>query len=509
MEEFLRRCVRCLGALGIMAGGMPFAVQGAPHYDWVLSGARVMDPATGFDAQANVGLRGNRIAAITDAPLEGRRTVAASGLVLAPGFIDTHYHGTLPIHYRLALRNGVTTAMDLEFGTLGDEVADWYAERAGTSLINFGTASSHELARAAVLDGVRARDTSEAAATRRAPRWSRGTASESEARAIRTLLEDGLQAGALGIGTTLGYMPGVDGEALYAVQALAAGYGRQLSVHLRRTPGTNTDEINGAQEILANAVALGAPAMINHFNNPGWRQVHTLLRSLQARGHNVWGEIYPYAAGSTSINAVFFEPENWTGRLGRRYEETIFDPESKRFLDQEAFLALRQRDPTHIIISYKMPETEVVHWLGLPGTTLASDGLPALQPFPLAMPLEALPNAHPRAAGTYAKALRLAREHDLPLMPVLRQASTETAERFEAMGLKALAERGRVQVGAIADLVLFDPETVTDHATYENGSQPATGFAYVFVGGELVLENDRVRLEATPGAPIRFPASQP
>lgn len=153
MEEFLRRCVRCLGALGIMAGGMPFAVQGAPHYDWVLSGARVMDPATGFDAQANVGLTGNRIAAITDAPLEGRRTVAASGLVLAPGFIDTHYHGTLPIHYRLALRNGVTTAMDLEFGTLGDEVADWYAERAGTSLINFGTASSHELARAAVLDG--------------------------------------------------------------------------------------------------------------------------------------------------------------------------------------------------------------------------------------------------------------------------------------------------------------------------------------------------------------------
>ena len=485
----------------------------APGYDWVLTGARVMDPASGFDGVANVALAGDRIAAISEAPLTGAeatgaRRIDARGLVLAPGFIDTHYHGTLPIHYRLALRNGVTSTMDLEFGTLGDEVGAWYEERTGSSLINFGTASSHELARAAVLDGVRARDTSEAAKARRAPRWSRAVATDGEQGAILEMLEEGLQAGALGVGSTLGYMPGVTGKGLYDIQALAGRYGRQISVHLRRTPGTDIDEINGAQEILANAVALKAPAMINHFNNPGWRQVHRLLRALQAQGHNVWGEIYPYAAGSTTINAVFFERANWVERLGRRYED-IFDPTAQRFLDEESFLTLRERDPTHVVIAYKMPEAEVVQWLGLPGTTLASDGLPALQPFPLDMPLEDLPNAHPRAAGTYAKALRLAREHGLPLMPILRQTSTESAERLAALGLSAMEERGRVQVGAIADLVLFDPATVSDHSTYTEGSRPATGFAYVFVAGQPVVKADRVDLGATPGRALRFPPVSP
>jgi N-acyl-D-aspartate/D-glutamate deacylase len=94
-------------------------------------------------------------------------------------------------------------------------------------------------------------------------------------------------------------------------------------------------------------------------------------------------------------------------------------------------------------------------------------------------------------------------------MPILRQTSTETAQRLGALGLSAMAERGRVQVGAIADLVLFDPETVTDHSTYAEGSRPATGFAYVFVAGQPVLKADRVDVTATPGQALRFPPGSP
>ena len=92
-----------------------------------------------------------------------------------------------------------------------------------------------------------------------------------------------------------------------------------------------SDEINGAQEILANAAALGAPAIINHFNNPGWRRVYELISRMQSNGHNVWGELYPYAAGATTINAVFFDPSIWRDRLGRNYEETMLDPSTNEF----------------------------------------------------------------------------------------------------------------------------------------------------------------------------------
>ncbi len=473
-------------------------------YDVVIQAGRVMDPASGYDAIANVGLTGDRISAISNAPLNGKRVIDATGLVVAPGFIDTHYHGTQPIHYRLALRDGVTSVMDLEFGALGSRVREWYAAREGTSLINYGTASSHELARASVLDGINAIDTAEAASARSAPNWSGMLPDAGQTRDILAVIAAGLDAGAIGVGSTLGYMPGATADELFQVQALAAGYGRQVGVHLRHTPGTETEEINGAQEVLANAVALGAPAIINHFNNPGWRRVHDLLRKLQSKGHNVWGEIYPYAAGSTTINAVFLDPSVWKDELGQRYEETIYDVQTNRFLSEEAFLALRAADPVRVILVFKMPEEEVTAWVGLPGTTIASDGLPSLAPQPLDTPLESLPNAHPRGAGSYAKALRIARENDIDLMRVLAQTSYNSARHLGAMGLKDMQERGRMQVGSVADIVVFDPERVTDHATYTQGNLPSTGFRAVFVSGRAVLENDAVDLRQVPGKPIRF-----
>jgi len=122
----------------------------AADYDLVINGGRVMDPETSYDKVANVGIKDGKIATITHKEITGKQAIDAKGLVVAPGFIDTHFHWTRPIGYKLALRDGVTTAMDLEAGVYGPRVDEWYKMQAGKSQLNYGTSSGHEFARSKV-----------------------------------------------------------------------------------------------------------------------------------------------------------------------------------------------------------------------------------------------------------------------------------------------------------------------------------------------------------------------
>jgi len=122
-------------------------------YDLVILNGRVMDPETSFDSIRNVGVKSGRIAAITEDRITGKETIDAAGLVVAPGFINGHQHCQEPYAYRLMVRDGRTTIMDLEIGAFGEKVDEWYMRRTGNSPINFGVAVAHEFARAAVLDG--------------------------------------------------------------------------------------------------------------------------------------------------------------------------------------------------------------------------------------------------------------------------------------------------------------------------------------------------------------------
>ena len=125
----------------------------AKDYDLVILGGRVMDPETSYDAVANVGIKDGRIAVITEKSINGKESIDANGLVVAPGFIDTHFHWTRPIGYKFALRDGVTTAMDLEAGVYGPRVGEWYEMHEGRSPVNYGTATGHEFARNRVTEG--------------------------------------------------------------------------------------------------------------------------------------------------------------------------------------------------------------------------------------------------------------------------------------------------------------------------------------------------------------------
>jgi len=478
-------------------------------YDLVINGGRVMDPETHFDDVRNVGVKDGKIAVITTEKITGKETIDANGLVASPGFIDTHWHYTRPWSNKLALRDGRTTVLDLELGTHGPYIDQWYKERKGNAQVNYGQTVAHEFARAEVLDGFKgAEDVPSALKSRGGGTgWSSKHPSLEEGNRILELLDEGLQAGGLGIGSTVGYMrAGVSAREFFEIHRLAGLYGRQLGAHFRYTPGTEVTESNGIQELLANAAALGAPALACHFNNPGYNLVHELLGRMRERGLNVWGEVYPYAAGSTALNAVFLEPEMWVETLGHKYEETVQDVATGEWYTQKSREEMIKKEPTRVVLVFKMPKSAIVEWLRLPGATIITDGMPLVPDDGLTWdtPYEKLPNTHPRAAGSFAKALRLARENNIPLMQVVAMCSYNSARPLGTTGLKAMQERGRMQQGMVADITLFDPQTVTDNATYAKGTIPSTGIPYVIVNGTIVVKNSKVLKGVNPGQPIRF-----
>src|ERR1035441_3194413 len=121
----------------------------AQDFDVVIANGRVMDPASGMDAVRNVGIREGKIAAISADALHGRTVLDATGLIVAPGFIDLHSHGQTPENYRYKAMDGVTTALEMEVGV--SPVSAWYAAREGKALVNFGATSGHLPARMAVM----------------------------------------------------------------------------------------------------------------------------------------------------------------------------------------------------------------------------------------------------------------------------------------------------------------------------------------------------------------------
>jgi len=489
----------------------------ADDYDLVINGGRVMDPETKLDAVRNVGIKDGKIASITEQDIVGKEMIDATGLVVAPGFIDTHFHWTRPIGYKLALRDGVTTAMDLEAGAYGLRIGEWYEMHEGRSQVNYGTSSGHEFARTKVMQELPDADLLDAPFSVVKGRasgtaWFEKVATLEQGNRMLSIIDEGLRQGALGIASTVGYLPGATAREMFEVQRVGANWGRPTSVHLRYTPGTVTTEANGAQEILANAIALGAPAVINHYNNPGWQLVQELLVRLRARGHNVWGEIYPYSAGQTTINAAFVRPENWVEKLGNRYENTMQDPLTGEFYTREKYEKVLAEAPATQIVLYKMSPDAIPDWCRLPGVVYASDAMmlpggwddePGWD-----TAYEDIPNTHPRLSGTHGTCLRLAREKNIPLMQILEASSYNAAKYLSVTGLDAMKVRGRLQQGMVADITIFDPKTVTDNATYAKGTLPTTGIPFVIVSGTVVVRDSEVLKDVNPGQPIRFPVEK-
>jgi N-acyl-D-aspartate/D-glutamate deacylase len=451
-------------------------IQAQP-YDIVIANGRVMDPATNLDAVRHIGIRAGKIAAISPTPLTGRATIDAKGLVVAPGFIDLHSHGQTPENYRFKARDGVTTALEMERGAA--PFAEWYREREGKALVNFGASSGDIPARMVVMHDSGTLLPRDAAV-------KRATTPE-ERRQILDLLRRGLDEGAPGIGMGIAYFPLETRAEVLDVFQLAARRKAPIYVHVRNGGPAEPGVIDALQEVIADAAATGASVHMVHIASSGLRETALLLSMIEGarkRGLDITTEAYPYTAGMTDLASAIFD-EGWQMRQGGvTYSDLQWAATGER-LTPESFA--RYRKQGGMVAVHSIPEDIVRLALTNPLVMVASDGIMEEG------------KGHPRAAGTYARVLgRYVREqHVLSLMDALRKITAMPADR---LGIRT---KGRIAIGADADLTAFDPARVTDRATFEKPAQYSEGIPYVLVNGTVVVDRGELVPSVAPGRGVR------
>jgi N-acyl-D-amino-acid deacylase len=327
------------------------------------------------------------------------------------------------------------------------------------------------------------------------------------------LLDEDLRQGALGLGSPSGYMAkGLSSYEQLEAQRTAARYGRLTSFHTRfhGNPSTPTEATIGADEAMMNAVVLDAPMIIGHDNDYGWWEIEEKLQALRKKGYVMWGEYYPYAKSGGTPQAEYLLPENFVDKYHYDYEKQVYDPSQDKYLTQEEVAELRKTDPARqLVISLPAREKWMSLWIRTPGMTVGSDAVPTFGPDGKLLPEDgdpALYRGHPRTAGSAPKVLRLAREDGVPLLFTLSQLSYWPAMYLGDAGIEQMKDRGRMQEGMVADIVIFDPVTVKDNATFKQGENglPPDGIPHVIVNGKIAVRDGR-ETGIKAGLPIRYP----
>jgi N-acyl-D-aspartate/D-glutamate deacylase len=450
----------------------------AQQYDLVLEGGRVMDPETGLDAVRNVGIADGTIVAVSESALDGEEVLNVKDLVVAPGFIDLHAHGQEPVSNRLQAMDGVTTALELEIGAY--PVADWLKSRDGKALLNYGATAGHPGARIKLFHDIdigswTLEDESDPnfIALTEVSDYAYKEATSAEVEAILALLNAGLDEGGLGIGVGIAYTPGASREEIFRVFELASKRRVPIYVHLRAQNAGGP--LGGFQEVISDAASTGASLHIVHINSSADELARTalaMIRGAVGQGIDVTTEAYPYTASSPPIDSALFDA--WEGKSDADYALLQWPATGER-LNAESFRRYRE-EGGWVILHGRSEETN--EWITAQSDVMvASDGVPYYKG-----------PAHPRGAGSFARVLGYyVRERNaLSLMDGLRKMTLLPAERVSGAAPQ-MKKKGRIQVGADADITVFDPTTIIDRATYERGDLPSGGIPYVLVGGTFVV----------------------
>jgi N-acyl-D-amino-acid deacylase len=480
-----------------------------PRYDLLIRGGRLID-GTGAPARAaDLAVAGGRIAALGTIEGEAAAVIDAAGLVVCPGFIDVHSHddvalinvpgldfkaaqgvttvvcgncgaGAAPANERLQqfYRRGVEGILgpveEFRWRSLGEF---YQAVRAAQPTVNAAFLVPHGALRVAAMG------------------WENRPPSDAELAAMKELLAEGMAAGAVGMSTGLIYPPGAFAETkeLIELATVVAQYGGIYASHIRNEAAHLLEAVREAIRI---GEETGLPVQISHHKASGpanWgmtEQSLPIIDEARARGLDVTIDAYPYTAASTALAAI--APR---GRLAERMDphdvmvasvKHQHQYEGKR-LDEIASMMdlpveeatsrlLREEENSPVAVMFIMEEGDVRRVLQHHTCMIGSDGIPS----PTGKP-------HPRLYGTFPRVLgRYVRDEGLlSLEEAVRRMTSLPARTFR------LADRGELREGAWADLVVFDPDSIADTATYEEPRQYPRGIATVIVNGQVVVEGGR------------------
>ena len=473
-------------------------------FDIVIKNGRVIDPDTCTDVIANVGISNSRICAIVGPgkSIDGESIIDAAGLIVAPGFIDIHSHEIWSPH-RLTMQcfalDGVTTQIG---GNCG--IQDSYIYPIGNyfnkldqegCLINYASYCGHTSLR----ERVGAKNPYKAA-------------SPNQIEMMKAMAAQEMQAGALGISYGIMYAPGSSYEELLALAKVAANYGGLTAAHARC--GWNSPEaVDSVKEMVQLSRGSGIPHQYSHIGSmAGYGEVMNqcleVINASQADGIRICSDIYPYDAwetllGSAILEEGFFERYkcNYSDlevgsdvaingkvvlRAGERFTQELFEEVRNLVLNDKI------NDP--FVIGHIIKPEKVRLAMLNPYVMICSDGAVSQDSATGKL------SGHPRTAGTYARFLgRYVREEGLmDLESALFKCSTLPAK---VIGLK---NKGKLSIGADADITIFNPDTIIDKATFGAGAlTPPEGIEYVIVNGVITVSKGELVPDVMAGNPIR------
>ena len=514
---------------------LPFLLQ-AQQYDLLITHGKIFDGAGNPWFYGDLAVRADQIVAIGN--LNGAHAatrIDAAGMSVAPGFIDIHSHGRRGIFEvptaENYLREGVTTIIEGPDGSSAVPLGPFLSKIAHTPIsINFASFVGHGSIREKVMGLVNRR------------------ATRQEIEQMRKLAEQAMLDGAVGLSTGLFYVPGNYADTEEVIE-IAKAVGRMGGFHESHMRDEGEHILDSVRETIRIGEEGGLPTQITHHKVIGaanWgKSVETLqlVEQARARGVDVSIDQYPYTASSTGIAALFpqwslegghkaiverlsaadarsrikseivnniqngrggGDPKNvvivncdFDGRLAGKSLADLTRSRGVEVTNEnaaETAISLEQRGSCTAVY-HAIDEGDVERIMQSPYTMIASDG--DIPVFGRAAP-------HPRSYGTFARVLGVyVREKKiLTLQDAIRRMSSLPAERLK------FGDRGLLRPGMKADIVIFDPQTVTDRATYDRPHQYSEGVRDVIVNGKLVLRNGQVT-DQRPGRVLYGPGHQP